>query len=142
MSPTLHPTTRDLQLWRALCKQAWKAEANPVGAGGDLRAAAKRAEKAVAPSVEALKTFGSPLVRLGLTWAAMDDAARVANAATLRWLADGLGPLVGAERRIGAVPAAKARAHRTVGVPGQRLGLHVPPEPHEREAPMRRDIFG
>lgn len=142
MSPTLHPTTRDLQLWRALCKQAWKAEANPAGAGGDLRAAAKRAEKAVAPSVEALKTFGSPLVRLGLTWAAMDDAARVANAATLRWLADGLGPLVGAERRIGPVPSSRARALRTVGVPGQRLGLHVPPEPHERAAPPRRDIFG
>lgn len=142
MSVTLHPTTRDLQLWRALCKQAWKAEANPVGAGGDLRAAARRAEKAVAPTVEALKTFGSPLVRLGLAWAAMDDATRTANAGTLRWLADGLGPLVGAERRSGLMPRSTPIARGSAGIPGQRLGLHVPPEPHEREAPMRRDIFG
>jgi len=118
-----HPTTRDLQAWRLLCRRAREAAANPAGPGGDLKAAARVAFRAVAPSRTAQTTICAPFVRLAEAWAPMGDAARRANAATLLWLADALGPLVG-------VPEPEQRPRPKVERPaGLRLGLHVPIEP-------------
>lgn len=93
---TYHPTATDLAAWRKLIRKARVMAANPTAPLGDLLAAAKAAAPRPVPSDEALTRFASPLVRLAQAWPAMDDAARKANADRLSWLAEGLGPLVGA----------------------------------------------
>lgn len=100
----LAPTMADLRKWRRLVKEARRAAAQPTGAGGDLRAAAATARRAVAPNWTALEALCSPLVRLGEAWPTLNDAGRAESAPELLRLADGLSVLVGAEP--GAKPAA------------------------------------
>lgn len=141
-----HPTTRDLQAWRLLCKRAREAAANPTGPGGDLKAASRLAFKAGAPNSDVQRTICQPFVRLAESWAPMNDAARTANAPTLLWLANALGPLVGAPEAHQVVSARKVRAQADPRPAGLRLGLHLPagdavPDPRPAPEP-RRDIWG
>lgn len=147
MTAALHPTVKDLRLWRRLVKQARIMAANPEGAAGDLKAAAKAARRAVAPSQDALARFGAPLIRLADAYAAMDGETRRAHVGQLGWLAEGLSPLVGGE---GSGEGAELRAARRRvqvlggGVGGgktmrlaNRLGLTLPPEDREDPRPER-----
>lgn len=135
-----HPTTRDLQAWRTLCKQARRMAAEPAGAAGDLRAAAASANRAVAPSAEALKYLCAPLTRLGLAYATMDTVTRQANVERLLHLAEGLEPLVGVEAPT-ITGLVRAMASGTRGEP---LRFQPPVEPEETLTPRppRADIYG
>lgn len=153
MTAFLHMTARDLADWRALVKHARAAVKTPGGAGGDLRAAAKRAFRAVAPSIDVRDRIALPLRRLAEAWAGMDDATRAANRDTLGWLAEALAPLVGSPEPAPApvrpapvgrrpVDGAAGRLReplRFVRLPEDMPGLNGDPRP-EREP--RRDIHG
>lgn len=132
-------TVRDVQAWRRLVKHARACAADPTGPAGDLRAAAT-ARNVVCPSAEARDHVCIPLRRLGAGFAALNGARRAEAAPELRRLADALAALVGETRE--AAPAAP-----TAERPGQRLGLHIPPEPLLADDPRpeprpRADIDG
>ncbi len=147
---TYHPTTADLKCWRTLCCKAWQAVIGRAGSAADLARAANRAGKAVAPSPEALTNLCVPLIRLAREWPRMDAATQRANRDRLKFLADGLGPLVGCDN---IYMHRKAREAETPGWspvnqrPGNRLGLHIPPDPLLADDPRperapRADIDG
>lgn len=147
MTAALHPTVKDLRLWRRLVKQARIMAANPEGAAGDLKAAARAARRAVAPSQDALVRFGAPLIRLADDFAGMGGIARACRAPELSWLAEGLSPLVGAEAAGGGAEVRAPRGRVQVvsgGVGGSktmrlanRLGLTLAPEDREDPRPER-----
>lgn len=144
MTGPLYPGVNDLRLWRRLVKHARAMAANPGGAAGDLKAAAKAARRAVAPSHEAQARLTSPLIRLADDFAAMGGVARANRAGELSWLAEGLAPLVGAEARSGSPghrprldrPAGAGRPTLTQGLTN-RLGLRILPEEHDDPRPVR-----
>ena len=123
-----HPTARELQAWRLLCRHARRMAADPTGPAGDLRASAKAAARCVAPSEEALKFLCAPLCRLGQAFAVMHTTTRRANVGQLLHLADGLGALVG-----------ETRTQRPALAPGARLGLRLPDE--EAPTPPASDVL-
>lgn len=145
MTASLHMTARDLADWRALVKHARAAAKAPTGAGGDLRAAARRAFRAVAPSIDVRDRIALPLRRLAEAWAGMDNATRMANAERLDWLAEALAPLVGAPTGLFAPRPRKLRREwpaerlRFLPLPEDLVARVDDPRP-EREP--RRDIHG
>lgn len=143
-----HMGVADVRAWRRLVKHARACAANPTGPAGDLRAAAT-ARNVVCPSAEARDHICIPLRRLGGAFAAMSGVKRVDHAPELRRLADALAALVGETR--------EAPERARYGIPmhlapqlnsyGNRLGLHLPPEPLLADDPRperapRADIEG
>lgn len=131
----LQPTKADFRKWRRLIKAVRDVARNPLGPGGDLRAAAVTARRAVAPTRELWLSVCSPMVRLGEDFPGLGDACRAKAVETLTGYADVLGPVVGEGAPKGPPPSPPAGAVAMPAPPAD-------PAADEEGRGFRRDVFG